>query len=83
MKEFLEQNRAEAMAMSIYEYDEEKHIRMEREDAYADGHKDGHKDGQNRMLTLVQKMMEDGMTEKIPQLTTSDFLEEMLKKYEL
>ncbi|MBQ4259194.1 MAG: hypothetical protein IJB84_02890 [Lachnospiraceae bacterium] len=95
LKEFLEQNRAEAMAMSIYEYDEEKHIRMEREDAYADGHKDGHKagfedglvtgalDGQNRMLTLVQKMMEDGMAEKIPQLTTQDFLEEMLKRYEL
>ena len=63
------------MAMSIYEYDEEKHMRMEREDAYADG--------RNCMLTLIQKMTEDGMVEKIPQLTTPDFLEEMLKKYEL
>ena len=69
--------------MSIYEYDEEKHMKMEREDAYADGHKSGALDGRNCMLTLIQKMTEDGMVEKIPQLTTPDFLEEMLKKYEL
>ena len=99
LKEFLEQNRAEAMAMSIYEYNEAQHMKMEREDAYADGHKsgfaDGHKsgfedgqkagnrDGQNRMLQLIQKMTEDGMVERIPQLTSPDFLEEMLGKYNL
>ena len=37
LREFLEKNRAEAKAMSIYEYNEEEHIRMEREDAFADG----------------------------------------------
>ena len=87
LKEFLEQNRAEAMAMSIYEYDEEKHMKMEREDAYADGHNSGFEDGaldcQNRMLTLIQKLTEDGMVEKTPQLTSPDFLEEMLGKYDL
>ena len=45
MKEFLEQNRAEAMAMSIYEYNEAEHMKMEREDAYAEGHKSGFADG--------------------------------------
>ncbi len=37
LREFLEKNRAEAKTMSIYEYNEEEHIRMEREDAFADG----------------------------------------------
>lgn len=37
LKDFLEKNRAEARAMSIYEYDQEAHIRMEREDAFEEG----------------------------------------------
>ena len=31
LSEFLSKNRAEAKKMSIYEYDEEKHMRQERE----------------------------------------------------
>ena len=34
LKEFLKKNQAEAKKMSIYEYDQEKHIRMERQDAW-------------------------------------------------
>ncbi len=37
LSEFLKQNRAEAKSMSIYEYNEEEHLRMERESAYEDG----------------------------------------------
>ena len=37
LKDFLEENRAEAKAMSIFEYNEEEHIRMEREVAFEDG----------------------------------------------
>lgn len=33
--------RAEANAVSIYEYNEEEHMRMEREDAFADGLQEG------------------------------------------
>ena len=40
LEEFLRKNRAEAMKVSIYEYDAEKHIRMEREDAFQDGRED-------------------------------------------
>ena len=31
--------------MSIYEYDQEEHIRLEREDAFEDGCKVGHAEG--------------------------------------
>ena len=34
LKEFLEKNRREAKNVSIYEYDQEKHIRQEREEAW-------------------------------------------------
>lgn len=33
LKEFLSENRAEAIAMSIFEYDEEQHLKSEREQA--------------------------------------------------
>ena len=41
LKEFLEKNRREAKNMSIYEYDQEKHIRQEREEAWEAGEKAG------------------------------------------
>ena len=41
LRDFLIKNRAEAKAVSIYEYSEEEHIRMEREDAFEDGKKTG------------------------------------------
>ena len=37
LAEFLKKNRAEAKNVSIYEYDEEKHLRMEREECREDG----------------------------------------------
>ncbi len=45
LKDFLEANRAEAMKVSIYEYNEQEHIRMEREDAFEDGRKLGLDEG--------------------------------------
>ena len=45
LEEFLRRNRSEAMKVSIYEYDAEKHLRMEREEARADGYRDGQADG--------------------------------------
>ena len=58
LREFLERNRAEAKAMSIYEYDQEEHIRLEREDAFEDGRKSGKAEGERSMLlNLVQKKL--------------------------
>ena len=46
LEEFLRRNRSEAMKVSIYEYDAERHLRMEREEAYKDGQAEGYRDGQ-------------------------------------
>ena len=45
LKEFLEKNRAEVKKMSIYEYDQKKHIRMERQDAWEEGVQAGRREG--------------------------------------
>ena len=36
-REILEKHRAEAKEMSIFEYDQEKHMRQEREEVWEDG----------------------------------------------
>ena len=45
LEEFLRKNRAEAKRMSIYEYDQARHIRQEREDARKEGWSEGWDEG--------------------------------------
>ena len=45
LKDFLTKHRAEAKAMSIFEYDQEKHIRQEREEAWEEGRASGLQEG--------------------------------------
>ena len=90
LKDFLEVNRAEAMKVSIYEYNEQEHMRMEREDAFEDGRKvgldEGRKLGQeeslNLIFTLMNKMAADGLGDQLSRLADDPaFYQEMLKKY--
>ena len=45
LREFLENHRMEARAMSIFEYDQEKHMRQEREAAWKEGRRAGLEEG--------------------------------------
>ena len=45
LSEFLKQNRAEAKQVSIYEYDEEKHMRQEQEASWEEGREVGREEG--------------------------------------
>ena len=67
LREFLERNRSEVRAMSIYEYDQEEYIRLEREDAFKDGHKLGRAEGRaegdrNRLVSQIQKKLAMGQS---------------------
>ena len=53
--EFLEKNRAEAISVSIYEYDEEAHIRMEKEESRQEGIEEGR---QEALLKGTELLME-------------------------
>ena len=41
LAEFLEKNKAEVKKVSIYEYDEEEHMRMEWEESWQEGRREG------------------------------------------
>ncbi|MEF2806491.1 MAG: hypothetical protein U0N27_07650, partial [Massilistercora timonensis] len=67
LKEFLERNRREAKNVSIYEYDQEKHIRQEREEAWEAGEKAGeHKGEEKKLKELIRKKLAKGKT--IPEI---------------
>ena len=57
LKDFLEKNQAEAKKMSIYEYDQEKHLRQEREDAWEDGLAEGER---IKLKELIRKKLAKG-----------------------
>ena len=50
--------------MSIYEYDEEKHLRMEREQSYADGLEQGIERGIEQGIVQEQYRMAQEMYKK-------------------
>ena len=52
LREFLEKNRAEAKNVSIYEYDQEKHLRQEREAAWEEGE-------ERKLKEQIQKLFQD------------------------
>lgn len=45
LKDFLLQNRAEVISMSIFEYDQEAHMKLLKQESYADGREDGKEEG--------------------------------------
>ena len=75
LADFLSRNWAEVKKVSIYEYDEEKHIRQEREDAMEEGLQRGET---LRLVTQVLKKYEKGLSPK----ETADMLEEELSVIE-
>ena len=47
--------------MSIYEYDQEKHIRQEREEAWEAGREAGERKGEeNKLMELIRKKLAKG-----------------------
>ena len=59
LSEFLKKNRAEAKSVSIYEYDMEKHMRMER----AEAREEGIEEGRTKLLQeMIQKKSKKGQS---------------------
>lgn len=64
LKEFLEKNRAEVMHMWLFEYDQEKHIRMEKEDSWEEGHARGLAEGETmgRVEGFIEAALDLGLS---------------------
>ena len=65
IRECIAENVLEAKEMSIFEYDQEKHMRQEREEAWMDGHNAGLKEGRAAArLSMIIQMLKNGMSEE-------------------
>jgi hypothetical protein len=69
LEEFLRKNRAEVMSVSIFEYDEELHMRLERRDAKEEGIEEGIKIGKSageylKLISLIRKKLKKNFSEK-------------------
>lgn len=69
LKEFFVENKAEVVSMTIFEYDEEEHMRLERKEQFEKGEEVGEN---KKLLELINKKLKKGKT--IPQI--ADELEE-------
>ena len=65
LAEFLRKNRAEVLRVSIFEYDEEEHMRQEREESRQEGFEEGEKCGEVRIAKLIIELNRQGRTEDI------------------
>ena len=62
LRDFLMEHKAEARAMSIFEYDQERHMQQEREAGIEKGRRIGIAEGEGQLLRrLVQKKLAKGM----------------------
>ena len=91
LREFLTKHRAEVRTVSIFEYDQEKHMRQEREQAWEEGLAEGEargkaaglaEGGQNKLLELIEKKLQKGKTtaqiaDELEE--TEDVIERMIK----
>lgn len=78
LRDFLLKNRAEAKAMSIYEYDEEKTLRMFREEGYEDGEQNGKIQATIEMC-LEFNLSSDAIVQKL--MTKFQFSENQAQEY--
>ena len=78
LRDFLLKNRAEAKVMSIYEYDEEKTLRMFREEGYEDGERNGKIQATIEMC-LEFNLSSDAIVQKL--MTKFQFSENQAQEY--
>jgi hypothetical protein len=78
LRDFLLENRVEAKAMSIYEYDEEKTLRMFREESYEDGERNGKIQATIEMC-LEFNLSSDAIVQKL--MTKFQFSENQAQEY--
>lgn len=80
LADFLRNNRAEAVKVSIYEYDEEKTMRQMREE----GREEGRKEGEEFLAELIKMLMRDLRTEDLQKaVEDKKFREKLYLEYGL
>ena len=74
LREFLIEQKAEVIAMSIYEYNEE----YVRKTLFEDGKIEGKIEGETRLVKLMKMLMEEGKEEELKRVITDSACREQL-----
>lgn len=78
LADFLAKNRAEAIAVSIFEYDEEKHLKSERKE----WHEIGREEGIKASFDMLKTLMDSGKTDEVNRvLSDRDHWEQLCQKF--
>lgn len=88
LAEFLSQNRAKAIAVSIFEYDEVKEKEKMRKAEYQAGHERGRTEGRaeahNQINELNRRLLHDGGSDNLMKaLEDSEYQQKLLSEYGL
>ena len=82
LAEFLRKNRAEVLRVSIFEYDEEEHMRQEREESMQEGFDEGEKCGEVRIAKLIIELNRQGRMEDIVKMAAdSECRKKLLEEF--
>lgn len=82
LSDFLSKNRAEAIAVSIFEYDAEKHMKSEQNEWREIGREEGLKTGINNFSLLLKSLMDAGKTEELQRaLSDKEYREQLYREY--
>ncbi len=90
LSDFLTKNRAEVIAMSIFEYDEEKHMKSEREEwreigrteGRIEGRTEGLQIGLDNLSLLLNSLMNAGKSEEVQHaLSDRAYREQLYREY--
>lgn len=82
LSDFLSKNRAEAITVSIFEYDEEKHMKSERKEWREIGRKEGLKEGLKAGFDIIKSLMDAGKYEEAKRaLSDNDYREQLCQNY--
>lgn len=82
LSDFLLKNRAEAIEMCIFEFDEEKFLKSEREYAFQKGQESGkelgREEGENRLACLIQLLIDADRNEEVSRVISEREYREQL-----
>ena len=82
LAEFLKGNKAEVQKVGIFEYDEEKHLEMERREAEERGEKRGEARGEERLGRLLTELFQSGKLEEVQRASADkEFRDKLYKEY--
>ncbi len=84
LEEILRCQREEVRSMVLTEYDEQAHIKNEREIAKEEGRAEGRKEGEDILSRLIQALLDAGRTEDIARVTgDKEYRERLYKEFQL